>query len=207
MINEIINNIIFLDIDGVLNSALYDKKIDDFIPEAISILNELYINYNAKIVISSSWRISLSLDELKNLFKRNYCIGEIIDITEIVNEEHYLKIEKATVECTSEDDFYMLIDENSGRNYEILQYVHKHNIKRYVIFDDMIFSNKELQKHFIRTNNEYGLVYECIENIEDCFNGENTCLQIGKEFYDKIHITKDEYDKRQEKYLNKNKSI
>ena len=55
--------IIFLDIDGVLNSETYDKNrtagaID---PECAKRLNRIIKETNADIVISSSWKLSPSL--------------------------------------------------------------------------------------------------------------------------------------------------
>lgn len=60
------DRIIFLDIDGVLNSQHYFRErkkdnrsfpIDDLDPKAIEMLNSLIENTKAKIVISSSWRL------------------------------------------------------------------------------------------------------------------------------------------------------
>ena len=70
-----LNNIIFLDIDGVLNSQLWYKKTRElggkfkegyefethqhshFDTEAIRLINELCEETNSKVVLSSSWRV------------------------------------------------------------------------------------------------------------------------------------------------------
>ena len=76
--------IIFLDIDGVLNSEkwyieIFDKNLYpnlenyplcEFDPLAIEQLNLLTDKTNAKIVISSTWRMGRTIDELKNIFAR-----------------------------------------------------------------------------------------------------------------------------------------
>lgn len=49
--------VIFLDIDGVLNY----RNMRDICPNAVSLLNDLVEKTGANIVISSSWRISVSM--------------------------------------------------------------------------------------------------------------------------------------------------
>ena len=68
--------IIFLDIDGVLNSKTYYKTVDRtkkdwnrFNPLAVEMIRRLIEEFDASIVISSTWRYGL-VKELKNeLFK------------------------------------------------------------------------------------------------------------------------------------------
>lgn len=88
--------IIFLDIDGVLNSATFMKKrqqykgihktpfqfhLEQIDVDAVDLLNQIVKTTNAKVVISSTWRIIFSLDELKSLLKTKGFQGEIIDRT------------------------------------------------------------------------------------------------------------------------------
>lgn len=84
--------VMFLDIDGVLNSQewytermekemSYDYPKDEFSPELVSKLNGLIKETKAKIVISSTWRISRSLSELKDLFRFVGVQGEVIGKT------------------------------------------------------------------------------------------------------------------------------
>lgn len=76
--------IIFLDIDGVLNSelwftsekykklpqsTLFEYKVSDFDPKSVEFLNHLVAETNATIVISSSWRKSTSMDLMLSLLK------------------------------------------------------------------------------------------------------------------------------------------
>ena len=87
--------IIFLDIDGVLNSEKwyierFDKNLYpnlenhhlcEFDPLTIEQLNLLTDKTNAKIVISSTWRMGRTIDELKKLFEEVGIKGEIIGVT------------------------------------------------------------------------------------------------------------------------------
>lgn len=86
--------VIFLDIDGVLCSgrsgAAYDgypkptdvTTWDKFDRVAIDLLRAAIIKTNAKIVLSSSWRESVSIPTLE------YCLGiKILDTTRIAIED------------------------------------------------------------------------------------------------------------------------
>lgn len=79
--------LIFLDIDGVLNSAPFlvdrdgldhDQQID---PRAVERLNTLVRRSDAKVVISSSWRCHLPLDRIQDILCGHGFQGEIIGAT------------------------------------------------------------------------------------------------------------------------------
>lgn len=101
--------IIFLDIDGVLNSIAWAKKCKElnggvpqlasimqrdrdnvsqeslgWDPESVNILKTVLEKTDAKIVISSSWRIMNTLDNLKKYFSV-FGIDCVIDVTPRVN--------------------------------------------------------------------------------------------------------------------------
>ena len=81
-------NIIFLDIDGVLNCQVFYDRVGFTGPERennictkrVSWLNELCEDVNAKVVISSSWRHS-GLEHCKERLKLAGATFDIIDIT------------------------------------------------------------------------------------------------------------------------------
>jgi len=86
--------IIFLDIDGVLRTHKSDlewsKKLATpvyrgvsrlFDKELVDNLNEVIFLTNAKIIVTSNWRIHLSLEELQKIFKDRGVIGEVIGKT------------------------------------------------------------------------------------------------------------------------------
>ena len=94
--------IIFLDFDGVLNTANYQtwrqllgKDISDlhghlFSPSAVRNLQRLIKWTNAKIILSSSWRLD-GLDVMRRMWKERKMPGEIYDITPYVNARDYPK--------------------------------------------------------------------------------------------------------------------
>lgn len=74
--------VIFLDIDGVLNSANFFKKkheetgltqggsrIESIDPDALRLLEQIIEETDAKIVVSSCWRIGRTTEELQGLLK------------------------------------------------------------------------------------------------------------------------------------------
>ena len=83
--------VIFLDFDGVLNSAeymLFNKEEwnsgDDagmIDPDSVALVNQIIEKTGAKVVISSSWRLGHTIDELKTILKRKGFIGEVIGMT------------------------------------------------------------------------------------------------------------------------------
>ena len=117
--------VIFLDIDGVLvtrNSIKYqylnfpDDTSIRFSKNAVRNLNRLIRLTKAKIVISSTWRLFHSLEELQNIFMKQGIKGEIISIT---------SIDRAPVE------------EDIPRGQKIADWLVQHpEIEKYVIIDD-----------------------------------------------------------------------
>jgi hypothetical protein len=117
--------IIFLDIDGVLvtrNSIKYqyinfpDETSIRFSKKAVKNLNKLIRLTGAKIVISSTWRLFHSLEELQKIFVKQSIKGEIISTT---------SIERAPVE------------EDIPRGQKIADWLEQnHDVKQYVIIDD-----------------------------------------------------------------------
>ena len=113
-------NIIFLDIDYVLNStkffnkqALDGKNTDNLEygidPECVDRLNQIICQLsNISIVISSSWRTEYSVDEFVDLFKKFGLNSNIIDIT----------------------------DENMDKSDSIKKWVKDNKIDKFVILDD-----------------------------------------------------------------------
>lgn len=153
--------IIFLDIDGVLNTLMIDIKPfssnrgqisrDGFyyklnMPndmevsnrQAIMWLNKLCVETNAKIVITSTWR--MGVDGLENTKKALYNSGlidniEIIDATPILQNPVDMNI----------------------RGHEIQEWLDNHkNINKYVILDDDADMLENQLSHLVQINTYYG---------------------------------------------------
>ena len=114
------NSVIFLDIDGVLNcqrgyehyigngppetwdyskipTYKYGSTRSPFCPKTVSLLNQLVRLTQAKIVIISTWRHGLSIDELQGALDERGVIGTVIDKT--VSDGHLKRGEEIEIWC------------------------------------------------------------------------------------------------------------
>ncbi len=109
--------IIFLDIDGVLNSDEYFDKISnldiqgieqEIDIEKVKLLKEAINETGAKVVLSSSWRYTRKGQQLKELLS-NYEI--YVDSTPFIQNERGLEIKQWLSENQCIEDFVILDDE------------------------------------------------------------------------------------------------
>ncbi len=109
--------IIFLDIDGVLNSDEYFDKIknlningieNDIDISKIILLKKSLDETGAKIVLTSSWRYTRKAQELKQLL---LSYGIIVDCTPFIDNERGIEIKKWLQEHNDVQDFVILDDE------------------------------------------------------------------------------------------------
>ncbi len=162
--------ILFLDIDGVLNS--FDNqfamqflwKLDPinksrdkygvlFDNRCVVWLNYIIKKTECKIVISSAWRMS-GLISLQQMWEYRNLPGKIIDITPtIVNPKIILKY----------DDF-----ELADRGFEIQEWLENNQVDNYCIVDDN--SDMLPSQKFIRTMGNQGLNYNSAIKIVNILN-------------------------------------
>lgn len=143
-------NLIFLDIDGVLNSRTTKEKCGPYrgIEDSkVSLLKGLIDKTNAKIVLISSWK--------EWWFKKEEYKSKQDDLANYLDE----CLIKAGLNVWNKvnDDFA------TGRGDSIVQFINflKHKnveINNYVIFDDEISDYKETKqtKHLVQTSFENG---------------------------------------------------
>lgn len=136
--------IIFLDIDGVLNSESYykSKVTKNFDPECVKRLNRIIKETNAGIVISSSWKLLPS--SVYMTFKDEGIEGNIIGMT-----PNFLF-----------DDWR----EDKTRGAEIEQWLLENPCNNYIILDDGELFKEYQKKHWIQTDYRIGLSDEDAEN-------------------------------------------
>ncbi len=139
--------IIFLDIDGVLNvygtgrdefGSTFHKHFEDNLKSIVDATN-------AKIVISSTWRMN-GLSEMKRMWEMRDIPGQVIDITPVMNTD---------------------------RGEEISEWLRNNNVDNYVILDDDSDMLPEQMDHFVRCSDNqdhkdcidigYGLTKKCAE--------------------------------------------
>lgn len=163
------DNIIFLDIDGVLTSNINRKekykehqKIKDkwewkkfwFDENCIKQLNYLVQSTNSKIVISSTWRKNHTLKQLQQIFKEVGFVGEIIGKTKCLYFENSIG---KTVPRGCEIDLWLT------ENYDKYKLPLDFN---YIILDDDSDMLMSQQNHYFRVDPYTGLteniIYRCI---------------------------------------------
>ena len=151
--------VIFLDIDGVLNSDTYMKKQLDNSSEGIEseidpatliLLKKAVDTTGAKIILSSSWRIMRKYNELEKFLM------------------------KFGISLSGKTPYV-----DGKRGLEIKQYLSENeNIEQYLILDDEIFESfdEELVNHLILTKSDQnyhgfseGLTEKHIKQIVETF--------------------------------------
>lgn len=137
--------ILFLDIDGVLTTdAQYNSNPKKWNPafnvygfdyKCVKIFNEIFDNFDVDIVLSSDWKTHFDLNEINNIFKFNKVHKEVKAFTKNLWGSKYFRIDQLE-EC---------------RANEILDYVKKHDIKKFLVIDDLNLSKWIDDEHFVRT--------------------------------------------------------
>lgn len=161
-------NVIFLDVDGVLNSERFcrvlndrhralghhekcecyrlERQIDD---EAVARLNRLVAATDSKIVISSSWRLLMDPDELRRVLGSHGLVAEIIGETpDGPNDPAFV---------------YLGAHDRISRGHEIDYWLSQHpEVDRFVILDD----SSDMDKHenrLVQTDLFEGLLDEHVD--------------------------------------------
>lgn len=166
------DKLIFLDIDGVLNNQIfYAKRKEHFQTTGVDLvegthaidpinmahLNDLCGITEAKVVISSTWRLGKSVDELREIFDEAGFKGDIIGKTPRLN----YKETGDSVERGAEIRYWMKETANRTR--------HNGLFKDYVILDDdsdMLYNQRN---HFVWVDPYAGLtrntVYKAVQTL------------------------------------------
>lgn len=146
------NNIIFLDIDGVLNNYPFINSIkstnplDHLMKEKIDLLNQIILATNAKIVLSTNWRVSVGAAKTADLLIESGVLGNVIGSTPTDLRRHLSEV------VPRHKEIQAWIDANLSK------------IKSFVIIDDLeSASNKKLHNNFVLTDPDVGLTKENVQ--------------------------------------------
>jgi hypothetical protein len=150
--------LVFLDIDGVLNSGDYikwcdgafDDPLNQMDSRAVARINKITDATGAKIVVSSTWRLAFrhqpdSLRLLRNCMACYNITGEVIGMTGVLPGDRRYEIQE-------------WLDMNPG-------------VEQYIILDDGLIEGHS--KHFIRTCFESGLQDSDVEIAIKLLNANN----------------------------------
>lgn len=163
--NFIPMNILFLDIDGVLNSKQWHnsdeckalgKSVKRFFdPICVKHLNKIVTETQARVIITSSWRFLRNLQDLQDIFKSIGFTGKIYGMTEVLST-----FKTNTPMLRGKEIKHWLGDNNKYFKTPI----------KYVILDDeddFLISQKT---NFFQTNSEIGLDGNVTDKIISFFN-------------------------------------
>jgi hypothetical protein len=143
--------VVFLDFDGVLNSladVAFGKASACFQAAAVERLNAIVRQSSAKVVISSSWRVYHSLDELRTLLGNAGFDGEIIGCTPVSqNKEARGLADIGVIRC---QEIQAWID------------AHPSPLTSFVILDDLDL--EPLAAYHVKTDMEVGL---CDHHVDE----------------------------------------
>lgn len=164
-------NIIFLDIDGVLNVIPQgrDEFGSLFHQEFMDNLKWIIDETNAKIVISSSWRHD-GLKTMQEMWKKRGIAGEVIDVT-------------PTRSSNYKETIGLPFHERLERGFEIQDWLYNNKYDRYVIIDDDDDMLESQMSNFVKTSENfdhpdmvdwgYGLTKKCAEQAINILKGKN----------------------------------
>ena len=166
--------VVFLDIDGVLNTKWWYTQMDRntpkdkygyaFDPNAVANLKKIIDETGADIVISSSWK-SYGISELEDMWQNRGLPGKLIGITpNTVSDEMLLNADLDNMELFS------------IRGTEIKEWLTKHgkHVSHYAIIDDMDNMLSEQRLHFVKTDPEIGITVDDAEKAIMILNQQQT---------------------------------
>ena len=150
-------NIIFLDVDGVLNSIDYAKKVYEetrkphseyeypFDPECLERLQRLVAKTDARIVITSTWRkTEEGKRTLQNVLEQYDLANRVIGYTPILNTKRGEEI-KSFLETLNVEASYIILDDDSDME-ELTPYLILTSMKTGLTEEKMTEGMQKLKK-------------------------------------------------------------
>ena len=143
--------IVFLDFDGVLNSSRYiawdealftSSQID---PQAVALVNELLVRTDAKVVVSSSWRLIHTDEALSALLTERGFTGELVGTTPRLHRTG------EGIPRGRGDEIRAWLDEQRER------------VEGFVVLDDDDSGMRPVAEHLVLTNPTVGLLTSDLE--------------------------------------------
>ena len=161
---------IFLDIDGVFNSTDYCNSIEYLTetsgmsdaqimliahhthldPKAIELFDQLVERSGATVILSSTWRVRYSVDEMNEMLKGRGAKFQLADRTPVL---------------------FGKLSSRIPRGKEIAEFLKKNKPESFVILDDHD-DMLHLKPQLIQTNPRHGLTPDDVEKALKILNGE-----------------------------------
>lgn len=153
------SKVIFLDIDGVLNSNSWNRSHQNQIDEGtlvdkekMRLLGKLVKDTNAKIILHSGWKFWF--DAHLNPMRK-----EAENLVKLLRQEE-LEIDGVTPDFSTQEikrsKKFSLV-----KATEILAWLEQHReVDSWIVIDDLDLHNPEIERHQLRTDPEAGLTAE-----------------------------------------------
>lgn len=159
------NGIVFLDIDGVLNSNFWNnshqREISDgtlINAEKVKLLSLLIKRTNAKIVLHSGWKYWFD-QELKPLCPEAESLVMLFKKEELLLED--VTPDHSTEEIRRNKKFSLV------KASEILAWLAEHkDVSNWVVIDDLDLHSKEIEMHQVKTDPSIGLTFDDVYKAE-----------------------------------------
>ena len=144
-------NVIFLDIDGVLNNddSLTAEGCYSICPDMVIMLKRIINATKAKIVLSSTWRL-------------------YPESVEILKEKTGLELFGMTKQLRPRK---LSQSFSAFRCDEITEWLSRHEVDQFAIIDDD--TNAEIKGHFFKTKMLVGLTEEIADDVINHFDSED----------------------------------
>ncbi|QFJ55082.1 HAD domain-containing protein [Pseudobutyrivibrio xylanivorans] len=167
------SNVIFLDVDGVLNSKFWDNEHQREISEgkyvdvdSVKLFSKLVKKTDAKVILHSGWRFWFD-DKMKpNRAEARF-------FTDVLEKEGIL-ISGVTPDLTTEEirkaKKFSLVKAD-----EILQWLKDNPTDNWLVIDDLDLHNSEITSHQVKTDAEVGLTENDVEKALDLLLGNVGC--------------------------------
>lgn len=153
--------VIFLDIDGVLNSQefLQKNKSESIDRRNVSVLKNVIDKTGAVIVMSSAWR--LWFDD--NMMPKEGDSQYLYDILSEFGIKIFAKTpDFSTEEIRAKKTF------SHVKAKEILAWLNENqSIDKYAVIDDLDLINEEVNVHMVRTNGQVGITEDDANRVID----------------------------------------
>lgn len=166
--------IIFLDIDGVLNNEVdgdnHKELVSDYghySERCVRLLNELTSSTGVKIVLSSTWRLGRTLEQIKLMFTEMGIRAECIGLTDDYNNGYTFRGNEILKWIKDPED--------------LVGFYHKY--RSYVILDDDSDMLLWQKNNYVNCDPYTGITYRTVARAKAILNN-TICEDIGQEFID-----------------------
>ena len=138
--------LLFLDLDGVVNGESFDyepleKQIENetYVPELVRNINYIIDRYKMDVVISSSWRIARTREQLETVLKGIGLVANIHGVTEHDNQPRHKQIWDYLNKHKVCNNNYIIIDDDSDAFHDYHAYCFQTDVT--VGFDNKALTN------------------------------------------------------------------